>query len=63
MATNEPLKRKQLLQHIAIHAVLVALGCMFILPLVWMLSTSLKPIEETMASPPVFLPTEFQWKN
>ena len=63
MARTDPLKRKQLLHHIAIHAVLVALGCMFILPLVWMLSTSLKPIEETMANPPVFLPSAFQWRN
>ena len=63
MARTDPLKRKQLLHHIAIHAVLVALGCMFILPLVWMLSTSLKPIEETMVNPPVFLPSAFQWRN
>ena len=63
MAAAEPLKRRQILHHLAIHAVLVALGCMFILPLVWMLSTSLKPIEETMASPPVFIPSAFQWRN
>lgn len=59
----DSIARKQLSQHVMIHLVLIALGCVFILPLVWMLSTSLKPLEETMTSPPVFLPTEFQWKN
>ena len=42
--------------------VFVVLGLMsltFLLPMLWMLSTSLKPIEETMKMPPVFLPIPF----
>jgi ABC-type glycerol-3-phosphate transport system permease component len=42
---------------------LVALSVMFILPLLWMLSTSLKPIEETMRNPPVWIPSVIKWSN
>ena len=40
--------KRTIKQHLAIHLVLIGLSCLFILPLLWMLSTSLKPIEETM---------------
>ena len=39
-----------------IHGVLIALSLVFALPLLWMISTSLKPIEETMRTPPVWIP-------
>ncbi len=45
------------------HAVLIVLSCAFLFPLVWMVLTSLKPIEETMRIPPTWLPGEPQWKN
>lgn len=48
---------------LAIHAALIALSAAFLLPLIWMLSTSVKTIEETMKDPPVWLPSEFQWHN
>ena len=63
MAKISSHSRKQLWQHVLLHAVLVALGLVFILPFVWMVSTSLKPIGETMATPPALLPSEFQWRN
>src|SRR5690625_5839375 len=34
-----------------------------LLPFVWMLSTSLKPANEVMAMPPVWIPSEFNWGN
>ena len=39
------------------------LSIVFILPLFWMVSTSLKPIEETMKLPPTFIPSEWKWGN
>jgi multiple sugar transport system permease protein len=42
---------------------LVLLGLVFILPFAWMVSTSLKPLNETMALPPRWLPSEPQWQN
>jgi multiple sugar transport system permease protein len=33
------------------------------MPLLWMISASLKPENEVLQSPPTFLPSEFQWGN
>ncbi|CAN5479038.1 carbohydrate ABC transporter permease [soil metagenome] len=48
---------------IATHIALVLLSILFVMPLMWMLSTSLKPIGETMSNPPKWIPSSFQWKN
>lgn len=39
------------------------LSVLFLLPLLWMVSTSLKPIEETMRMPPTFIPSSPKWEN
>ncbi|HEY0866153.1 MAG TPA: carbohydrate ABC transporter permease, partial [Fimbriimonas sp.] len=54
---------RRLVREVAIHAVLVALSILFILPLLWMMVTAVKPIDETMASPPVWIPSQIQWGN
>ena len=46
-----------------IHATLVVLSIVFLVPLVWMISTSLKPIELTMKDPPVWIPPHLQFQN
>jgi len=46
--------------------VYVALGVAafaFLLPLAWMVSTSLKPLNETMSSPPRWIPSTIRWEN
>jgi multiple sugar transport system permease protein len=43
--------------------VLVALSVIFVLPMLWMLSTALKPIQETLTSPPRWLPSSYHWDN
>ena len=45
------------------HGALIFLSLLFLIPLVWMISTSLKPIEETMKLPPQLLPDYVQWRN
>ncbi len=57
------MQRKSLKQHILIHAVLIALGLVFLLPLAWMVGTSLKTAIETAADPPTLLPATAQWQN
>jgi multiple sugar transport system permease protein len=42
---------------------LLAGAALFVLPFFWMLSTSLKPLNETMSIPPVWLPSHPQWRN
>ncbi len=40
----------------AVYALLVGLGGLFGVPLLWLLVTSLKPVEQTMSNPPTWLP-------
>ncbi|HVR19201.1 MAG TPA: carbohydrate ABC transporter permease, partial [Polyangiaceae bacterium] len=46
-----------------VHAVLVLACVALAFPALWMLTTSLKPIEETMSYPPRLLPSEAAWRN
>jgi len=41
---------------LVIYSLLVALSAVFLFPLLWLLATSLKPIEQTMALPPTWVP-------
>ena len=46
-----------------IHVVLIVLAAGFLFPFFWVLSSSLKPLEETMKSPPVYMPSRVMWEN
>ena len=45
------------------HRALIVICALAILPFAWMVSTSLKTLEATMAYPPRFLPSPIQWHN
>ncbi len=57
------LRRLRLLHRLLVYTLLIGLGIIFLLPFLWMLSTSLKPMDEVFAYPPTFLPTSFEWEN
>ena len=40
----------------ALHVILLAIGSLFLLPLIWMTVTSLKPLKQTMNLPPTWIP-------
>lgn len=46
-----------------LHLALIALSIVFIMPFLWLISTSLKPIAETMKQPPTWIPSQFLWHN
>ncbi|MCU0315671.1 MAG: carbohydrate ABC transporter permease [Fimbriimonadaceae bacterium] len=46
-----------------IHIILIILSAIFLLPLAWMISTSLKPTEETLLSPPTWIPSRILIEN
>jgi multiple sugar transport system permease protein len=46
-----------------VHLVLIALSIVFAFPLLWLVSTSLKPITETMRTPPTLIPSHWLWIN
>jgi len=45
------------------YATLIAVAALLVLPLYWMLSTSLKSPEQTFAIPPEWIPNPLQWDN
>jgi multiple sugar transport system permease protein len=57
------MKTQRILKILATHAVLIALSAVFLIPLLWMISTSFKPIEETMRQPPTWIPSQVVWTN
>jgi multiple sugar transport system permease protein len=56
-------RRLHRLHRVLVYALLLGLAILFVLPFLWMLSTSLKPQDEVFAYPPKFIPTSFQWRN
>jgi multiple sugar transport system permease protein len=50
-------------RHLLIHAALLPAAFLFLLPFLWMLSTSLKPDTQFYAHPPVWIPSPLMWSN
>ncbi len=50
-------------RNLLVLAVLILAGVAFLAPFAWMISTSLKPLPETMSLPPEWIPSTFQWRN
>jgi len=60
------LTRKQvttLLRQILTHVVLLPAALVFLLPFLWVLSTSLKTDAQLYAYPPVWIPNPLKWSN
>lgn len=61
--TNKLAVAKNVTGSIIKYAFLIGLSCIFIMPLVWMVSTSLKPNEGLFVWPIDWIPDEPQWEN
>jgi multiple sugar transport system permease protein len=46
-----------------VHALLVLASVVFVFPMLWMISTSLKPIDEVLKLPPDWIPETVKWDN
>src|SRR5262249_40985792 len=55
--------RLRALQRLLVYAILTVLAISFLMPLLWMISTSLKPLDEVFTYPPHYIPSSFQWRN
>lgn len=53
------MKKLNLLEKILVYSVLISGALMFSTPLLWMMSTALKPIDQTMSMPPTWLPYQY----
>ena len=54
---------RRLLLHGVLHVVLIGLGALFVLPLLWLVSTSLKRSGSEMVYPPQWIPHPIMWSN
>lgn len=54
---------KNKLKKVLAHVVLLTASCFFILPFLWLLSTSLKPSTQIFTWPPEWIPRPFTWTN
>ncbi len=61
--SNNRRQAKKLIAYAIIYACLVFLAFIFMLPIFWMASTSLKQPQEIMAWPPEWIPSNPQWDN
>lgn len=57
------MEKRSGLQNAVLHGTLIAGSLLMLLPLAWMLVSSLKTFPETQADPPVWLPASPQWRN
>ena len=66
VATKKPYKskkRKEQWGHVFTYFLLIAVSILLLLPLVWMISVSLKPMAEIAQFPPNLFPVDIQWNN
>ncbi len=60
---RDPVAPAEIVRRILIHLVLLSGAVVFLFPLIWMLSTSLKPPDEIFSIPPKLIPSTFVWEN
>lgn len=60
---GEKLKTARLLHHALVYVILLAGSVLFLMPLAWMLSTSLKGDVGMFSIPPQWIPEPVQWDN
>jgi multiple sugar transport system permease protein len=56
-------RRTERTQHLALHAVLILGAIIVMIPLAWMISTSLKAPNQVKVFPPVWIPDPVVWEN
>jgi multiple sugar transport system permease protein len=56
-------KVQTIIGHTFIHIVLIVLGLAFVIPLLWMLITSIKPAAEVLKYPPIWIPSKIVLEN
>lgn len=54
---------RRILKDVVVYALLLLLGGVFLLPFLWMVTSSLRSQGAGITFPPQFLPTEFNWQN
>ena len=64
--TSAPIMAKQTkerIRSVVVHILLIPAAIVFLMPFLWMLSTSLKPDSQLYAYTPIWIPNPLQWSN
>lgn len=54
---------QRFLHSVLVYVLLLLVGVVFVAPFAWLISTSLKPDDDLLKSPPVWVPSKLQWEN
>jgi multiple sugar transport system permease protein len=57
------MRARRLIKLVVVYVLLLVLSVAFMLPFLWMISTSLKQSKDVFTFPPSFLPNSFEWRN
>lgn len=60
---GHPIKWGRVTRKVIVYALLIVLSALFILPFLWMLSSSFKPNYAVLAFPPQWIPNPLVWQN
>ncbi|MFK3935932.1 carbohydrate ABC transporter permease [Alkalihalobacillus sp. NPDC078783] len=63
MKTHKSYKKSRTIDRIMIYALLIGFSILFILPFIWLISTSLKTESQAITYPPSILPSPIDWGN
>ena len=55
--------RRKLIREFIAHAALFGIALLFLIPFIWLILTSLKPLSQVFANPLTWLPNPIQWDN
>lgn len=65
--TVQQLRRRKLLRsfltQLLSHIVLIITACLFLIPFLWLVVTSLKPLNQVFTDPPIWIPNPVMWSN
>jgi multiple sugar transport system permease protein len=62
-ASGLSVEAKDRIRGIIVHILLIPAAIVFLMPFLWMLSTSLKPDSQLYSYPPIWIPNPLQWSN
>ena len=56
-------RTRRFVGHTIVYIFMTGMGFIFLIPLFWMISTSLKTFQQTWAWPPIWIPNPIVWRN
>jgi multiple sugar transport system permease protein len=57
------IQRKEKFRNSMVHLILISGSIIMVLPFIWMISTSLKNLQEAIVFPPIWIPSKIVWSN